>query len=72
MWPATEKSMAAQIIPLSRRENVETPARLCSPLHAPLSSSLTCRARRLWHRLRQFAETLGWFVIVASIIAAVR
>jgi hypothetical protein len=72
MPPAPETTMTATIIPLTGAENGETPAPLGSPLQPAFRASLTGAAARLWHRLRQFAETLGWLVIVASIIAAIR
>lgn len=64
--------MSAQIIPLSRAENGETPAPLRSPLHARLPAWLTGAARRYWHRVRLTVEVLGWIVVVASIIAAIK
>lgn len=63
--------MAATIIPLRGAQNGETPAPLRLPPKPALRASVTGAGRRLGHRLRQFAETLGWLVIVASIIAAV-
>jgi hypothetical protein len=63
--------MSAQIIPLSRAENVETLAPLRSPLHARLPASLTGAARLWWHRARLSVEAVGWIVLAASIIAAV-
>lgn len=44
--------MSATIIPLRDAENVETPARLRSPLHARFPASATGAARRWWRRAR--------------------
>ena len=64
--------MSAQIIPLSRAENVETLAPLCPPLHARARASLTGAARLWWHRARLTVEVAGWIVLAASITAAVK
>lgn len=64
--------MSAQIIPLSRPTNVETPAPLRSPLHALLPASLGVSGRRWWHRARLSVEAVGWIVLAASIIAAIK
>jgi hypothetical protein len=65
-------AMSAQIIRLSRAENVETPAPLRPPPHPSFRASLTGAARRYWRRTRLIAEGFGWIVMVASIIAALR
>lgn len=64
--------MAAQIIPLIRAANVETPAPLSSPLQARLPASLTGAAQLWWHRARLSVEVVGWIVVAASIIAAIK
>lgn len=64
--------MSAQIIPLSRAANVETPATLRPPLQARLPAWLTGAARRWWHRARLSVEVLGWIVVAASTIAAIK
>jgi hypothetical protein len=65
-------TMSAHIIPLSRAENVETPAPLCPPLDAPLPAWLTGALRRYWHRARLSVEVLGWIVVAASIYAVAK
>lgn len=62
----------SNVVPLTGAENGGERSSPCSPLQPTLRASLTGAAARLWHRLRQFAETLGWLVIAASIIAAIR
>lgn len=62
----------SNVIPIAGAANGGTPAPLRSPGQSSFRASATGAARRLWYRLRQFAETLGWLVIVASIIAAIR
>ena len=69
---ASEDSMTAQIIPLSRPENGKTPAALHRPPEPTYRASLTGALRRSWHRVRLLVEAFGWIVLTASIIAAVR
>lgn len=64
--------MSAQIIPLSRPENGETPAPLRPYPQPSLRAALTGAARRYWHRARLSVKVLGWIVVVASIIAAIK
>jgi hypothetical protein len=64
--------MSATIIPLTGAENGETPSPLSSPLQPSIRAALTGAAGRLWRFARIWAEGLGWLVIVASIIAAVK
>ena len=64
--------MSAQIIPLSRAENVETPAPLRSPRHARFPASVTGALRRFWYRTRLSVEVLGWITIAASIYAVTK
>lgn len=64
--------MAAQIIPLRGAQNVETPVPLHPPLQAAFRASVGGAARRWWHRARLFVEAVGWIVVAASVIAAVR
>jgi hypothetical protein len=62
----------SNVIPLTGAENGETPSALPQPLQPSFRASATGAAARLWDRLPQFAETLGWLVIVASIVATIR
>lgn len=62
----------SNVIRLSGAENGETPAPLRSPLRPSFRAALTGAAARLWRFARLWAEGLGWLVIVASIIVAVR
>ena len=62
--------MSAQIIPLTRAENGDTPAALRAPLQRRLPAWLTGAARRHWHRTRLSVEVVGWIVVAASMIAA--
>jgi len=64
--------MSATIIPLRRAESIDMPARLRSPLHARFPASATGAARRWWRRARLTVEALGWIIVAASIIAAVK
>lgn len=64
--------MSAQIIPLSRAENVETLAPLRPPPHPSFRTSLTGAARRLWRRARLIVEGFGWLCAAASIFAAIK
>ena len=64
--------MSATIIPLTGAEKGETPSPLSSPLQPPIRAALTGAAGRLWRFARLWAEGLGWLVIVASLIAAVK
>ncbi len=64
--------MAATIILLRGAQNVETPAPLRSPLQPALRASVTGATRRWGHRARLAVEAVGWFVVAASIIAAIR
>lgn len=64
--------MSATIIPLTGAQIGEKAA----PPHAypptPSRAALTGAVRSLWVFARRWAEGLGWLVIVASIIAAIR
>lgn len=64
--------MSAQIIPLNRAENAETPAPLCPPPKPTLRASLTGALRRYWRRTRLTVEAFGWLCVAASIFAAFR
>ena len=64
--------MSAQIIPLRRAENVETPASLCPPTQPTLPASLIGALRRYWRRTRLTVEGFGWLCAAASIFAAIR
>jgi hypothetical protein len=64
--------MSATIIPLRGAENVETLARLRSPLHARFPASASGALRRWWRRARLTVEVLGWIIVAASIIATVK
>jgi hypothetical protein len=64
--------MSAQIIPLSRAENVGTPATLCPPTEQPFRASLTGALRRHWRRTRLTVEAFGWLCAAASIFAVLR
>jgi hypothetical protein len=64
--------MSAQIIPLSRAENIETPALLRPPLQPSFRAALTGALRRYWHRARLTVEAFGWLCAAASIIVALR
>lgn len=64
--------MSAIIIPLTGAHNGETPSPLSSPLQPRFRASLTGAGRSLWVFVRRWVEGLGWLVIVASIIAAIR
>jgi hypothetical protein len=65
-------AMSAQIIPLRRAENVERPARLCSPPQPSSRAALTGALRRYRRRTRLSVEAFGWLCVAASIIAALR
>ena len=58
--------MTAQIIPLSRPENGETPAALHRPPKPTHRASLTGALRRSWHRARLLVEVFGWVMVAAS------
>lgn len=62
----------SNVVPLRGAENGGERSSPCSPLQSTLRASLTGAAARLWRFVRLWAEGLGWLVIVASIIAAVR
>jgi hypothetical protein len=64
--------MSAQIIALRGAESLETPQPLCPPLHARSGVSLGVSGRHWWHRTRLTVEALGWIIVAASIIAAVK
>lgn len=62
----------SNVIPLTGAQNGGMPAPLSTPLQPTLRASLTGAAARLWSFVRRWVEGLGWLVIVASIIAAIR
>ena len=62
----------SNVVPLTGAENGETPSALRPYPPASFRAALTGAAGRLWRFARLWAEGLGWLVIVASIIAAVR
>jgi hypothetical protein len=62
----------SNVIPLTGAENGKRPAPLCSPLQPTLRASVTGAGRRLWGFARLWAEGLGWLLIIAAIIAAIR
>jgi hypothetical protein len=62
----------SNVIPLTGPAKGETPSpsRPCPP--TPLRAALTGSAGAVWRFARRWAEGLGWLVIAASIIAALR
>lgn len=64
--------MTATIIPISGSENGEKAVPLCPHPPSPFRAALTGAVRSVWRFARLWAEGLGWLVIVASIIAAVK
>jgi hypothetical protein len=72
MRAATENSMTAEIIPLSRAQNPEMLTPLRPPLYARWPASLAGAGRLWWHRARLSVEVVGWIVVAASVIQALR
>jgi hypothetical protein len=65
-------SLSATIIRLRGAASVETPAPLRATLHTRFPASVTGAVRRWWRRARLAVEALGWIIVAASIIAAVK
>lgn len=64
--------MSATIIPLTgaKKAGDSVPLRPYPP--TPFRAALTGAGQSLWVFMRRWVEGLGWLVVVASIIAAVR
>lgn len=62
----------SNVVAFKGPQNVEGLAALHRPLQPSFRASLGVSVRRWWHRARLSVEAVGWIVVAASLIAAIR
>lgn len=62
----------SNVVELRGSENGETLSALCPPSEPSFRAALIGAARLWWHRARLSVEAVGWIVLAASIIAAIK